>query len=81
MSLEQQGNITSHGRILLMLIQDAGEDGINRKGLTDALHHQLGDEDYSQLELLEAQGLIISQRVDVPGHHDVETLYRAREDF
>jgi hypothetical protein len=73
---EQVDHITQRGRDLLTLIRDAGSDGIMRKGLTDALTEELDNEDFTQLELLEAQGFITVERVDIVEHSDVEYLYR-----
>jgi len=73
----QTNNITQRGRDLLTLIRDAGNDGIKRKGLTDALTKQLDEEDYTQLDLLEAEGFIIIERLDIVDHPDVEFIYRA----
>lgn len=74
---KQTGNITQRGRDLLTLIRDAGSDGIKRKGLTDGLSKQLDEEDYTQLDLLEAQGFITIERLDIVDHPDVEFVYRA----
>ena len=73
---EKTDHITQRGRDLLTIIHDAGSDGIMRKGLTDALSEELDKEDFAQLELLEAQGFITVERVDIVGHPDVEYLYR-----
>jgi hypothetical protein len=74
---EPANHITQRGRDLLTLIRDAGSDGIMRKGLTDALTNQLDEEDFTQLDLLEAERFITVERVDVVDHPDVEYLYRA----
>ena len=74
---EQANHITQRGRDLLTLIRDAGSDGIQHKGLTDALTEELDKEDLTQLELLETHGFITVERVDIVDHPDVEYLYRA----
>jgi hypothetical protein len=79
MSSDQKraANINQRGRNLLTLIRAAGSEGIDSKGLTDALRAQLSKEDYDQLNLLEAEGSIIVQQVTVDDHPDVDRLYRA----
>ncbi len=74
---EQTTHINEKGRQFLTLIRDAGSDGIMRKGLSDAFKRQLDEDDHTQLDLLEAQGFIIAERVDLVDHPDVEYLYRA----
>ena len=73
---EKTDHITQRGHDLLTIIRDAGSHGIMRKGLTDALSEELDKEDFAQLELLEVQGFIIVERVDIVDHQDVEYLYR-----
>jgi hypothetical protein len=74
---KQEVNLNQRGRNLLTLIRAAGSEGIDSKGLTDALRNQLDKEDYDQLDLLQTEGSITIEQVDLPDHPDVDRLYRA----
>ena len=73
----QETKINQRGRNLLTLIRAAGDKGISRKGLTDAIRNQLDNEDELQLDLLASEGFILVEQVDIADHPDVEKIYRA----
>jgi hypothetical protein len=78
---EHTDKVTQGGRNLLTLIRAYGTEGIDTKGLTDALRAQLSDVDYEQLHLLEAEGSITIEQVNIHDHTDEYRVYRAVEDL
>ncbi len=76
---KQPETMNQRGRTLLTLIRESGPKGINRKELNDILRDALDEDDYKQLDQLQADGLITIEPVNIVDHPEVEYQYRAVE--
>lgn len=72
-------NITGIGRELLTAIRAAGERGITRKGLSDAMGKTFNKWDIAQLNLLESEGFVTIEQRPVGNRLLQEYVYRATD--
>lgn len=73
----QAVTITGKGRDLLTAIRAAGESGITRKALAEAIGKSLNKWHVAQLDLLESEGFITIEQRPSSNRTVLEYVYRA----